>query len=166
MISVRKIRLRAEKQGSSEPPRDDCGTSQKPSRLAKPAANVRGERDKKVDKYTPLSPRGEPHDENEVRRGTPGRWGFAYSNLYTVGLFVLRLRRLLTKANQESDRRWFPHSIEIYCEDEVTGFNRLMKILAVPEADFRAYRTVSIRHCAVGYADACQAAGMRWEASS
>ena len=76
---------------------------------------------------------------------------------------VFRLRRLLTKANQERDRRWRPHSIVKYCEDEVTGFNRLMKILAVPEADFRAYRTVSIRHCAVGYAGACQAAGMRWE---
>ena len=47
LISVRKIRLRTDKQGSSEPPRDDCGTSQKPSWLAKPAANVRGGRDEK-----------------------------------------------------------------------------------------------------------------------
>ena len=37
--------FRSEKRGSSEPPRDDCGTSQKPSWLAKPAASVRGERD-------------------------------------------------------------------------------------------------------------------------
>ena len=91
----------------------------------RPAASVRGGRDEKqVDNQTPLSPRGEPHDENEAQRGTPGRSGFAYENLYTAGQFVLRLRRLLTKANQERDRRWQPHSIVKYCEDEVTGFNR------------------------------------------
>ena len=49
---------------------------------------------------------------------------------------VFRLRRLLTKANQERDGRWRPHSIVKCCEDEVTGFNRLMKILAVPEDFF------------------------------
>ena len=68
----------------------------------RPAANVRGERDKKVDKYTPLSPRGEPHDEKGFQRGTPGRWGLAYENLYTVDI-CLSAAKFKTKMSEQTD---------------------------------------------------------------
>ena len=90
----------------------------------RPAANVRGGRDeKRLTLLTPLSPCGEPHDENEVEEVHRDA-GDLRAKISIQSVSVLRLRRLLTKANRGRDRRWQPHSIVKYCEDEVAGFNR------------------------------------------